>query len=110
MDIKIDNDFNLTFNSNLQIVDNIEEQKQRLFTFLKIPKGSLFYDNQWGLDYSHIIKLIKISSLTQIKTYLFNVIQDLKIDIVNLDVNIQSNTISIVFHFPNDTLNMEVKL
>ncbi|WP_235047995.1 contractile injection system sheath initiator [Borrelia hispanica] len=71
MDIRIDNDFNLAFDSNLQIVDSIEEQKQRLFIFLKTSKGSLFYDSQWGLDYSHIIKLIKISSLTQIKTYLF---------------------------------------
>ncbi|ETZ17497.1 hypothetical protein BDCR2A_01596 [Borrelia duttonii CR2A] len=110
MDIRIDNDFNLAFDSNLQLVDSIEEQKQRLFIFLKTPKGSLFYDPQWGLDYSHIVKLIKVNSLTQIKTYLFNVIQDLKIDIVNLNVKIQSNTISIVFHFPNDTLNMEVKL
>ncbi len=61
----------------------------RLFTHYKAYQDKLFNANQNLLIY---------------------VIQDLKIDIVNLDVNIQSNTISIVFHFPNDTLNMEVKL
>ncbi|WP_267903598.1 hypothetical protein [Borreliella bavariensis] len=41
MEIKIDEKFNIVFNDDLKLIENIEEQKQRLFFYLKTPKGSL---------------------------------------------------------------------
>ncbi|WP_233709122.1 DUF2634 domain-containing protein [Borreliella bavariensis] len=41
MEIKIDEKFNIVFNDDLKLIENIEEQKQRLFFYLKTPKGRL---------------------------------------------------------------------
>ncbi|ACL35251.1 conserved hypothetical protein (plasmid) [Borreliella garinii Far04] len=41
MDLKIDDNFNLMYNNDVLLVDGIDEQKQRLFLFLKIPKAKL---------------------------------------------------------------------
>ncbi|MBB6043597.1 hypothetical protein HNP68_001219, partial [Borrelia yangtzensis] len=43
MDLRISNDFKLVFNNDVSIVDGIDEQKQKLFLFLKTLKGSLSY-------------------------------------------------------------------
>ncbi|WNZ73123.1 hypothetical protein [Borreliella garinii] len=35
MEIKIDEKFNIVFNDDLKLIENIEEQKQRLFFILR---------------------------------------------------------------------------
>ncbi|AEW69287.1 Hypothetical protein KK9_1081 (plasmid) [Borreliella garinii BgVir] len=49
MEIKIDEKFNIVFNDDPKLIENIEEQKQRLFFYLKTPKGSLKEAPNYGL-------------------------------------------------------------
>ncbi len=39
MEIKIDEKFNIVFNNDLKLIENIEEQKQRLFFTLRHQKA-----------------------------------------------------------------------
>ncbi|WP_247067273.1 hypothetical protein [Borrelia puertoricensis] len=48
---KFDNQFNSVFNEDLALINGINEQKQRLFIFLKTPKGSIKNAPNWGFDY-----------------------------------------------------------
>ncbi|UPA18846.1 hypothetical protein [Borrelia puertoricensis] len=88
MDLQIDNQFNSVFNEDLALINGINEQKQRLFIFLKTPKGSIKNAPNWGFDYDLALRFAKVSSLTQIKTYLSNIIQDLKIDAINIETKL----------------------
>ncbi|WNY70021.1 DUF2634 domain-containing protein [Borreliella andersonii] len=69
MEIKIDEKFNIVFDDNLRLIENIEEQKQRLFFYLKTPKGSLKENPNYGLDYSFYFKLCKANKLESIKNF-----------------------------------------
>lgn len=66
MEIKIDEKFNIVFNDDLKLIENIEEQKQRLFFYLKIPKGSLKEAPNYGFDYNFYFKLCKANKLESI--------------------------------------------
>ncbi|AHH11495.1 hypothetical protein bcCo53_000997 (plasmid) [Borrelia coriaceae] len=104
MDIKINNNFDLIFNNDLNIIDGVEEQKQRLFIFLKTLKGSISYAPQWGLDYLYLLKVCKLGKLNQIKTYFYNVINELQINLVGIKVEIKLKKLNITFYFPGDSL------
>ncbi|UPA12563.1 hypothetical protein [Borrelia venezuelensis] len=108
MDLKIDLQFNLVFNSDFRIADGIEEQKQRLFIFLNTHKGSLVSSSTWELDYTHILKLCKLGTLEQIKYYFYSVAQELKIDLVGIKTTINSKLLQITFYFPGDLLETEI--
>ncbi|AHH10033.1 Hypothetical protein BPA_0035600 (plasmid) [Borrelia parkeri SLO] len=110
MDLQIDNQFNSVFKQDLALTNGINEQKQRLFIFLKTPKGSIKNAPHWGFDYDLAARFAKTSSLTQIKTYLSNIIQDLRIDAINIETTIINKKLNITFEFANDTLNMEIKI
>ncbi|AHH03888.1 MULTISPECIES: hypothetical protein [Borrelia] len=110
MDLQIDNQFNLVFKKDLALTSGINEQKQRLFIFLRTPKGSLKNAPNWGFDYNFFTRFAKTSSLTQIKTYFSSIIQDLKIDVVNIETITKNNTLNIIFEFANDTLDMEIRI
>ncbi|AHH11516.1 hypothetical protein bcCo53_001071 (plasmid) [Borrelia coriaceae] len=110
MDIQIDNQFNLLFKNDLVLTNGINEQKQRLFLFLKTPKGSLQYAPSWGFDYVFFTKFAKTSSLLQIETYFSSIIQELKIDVIKIKTIILKNAMNITFYFPNDTLDMEIAI
>ncbi len=68
MDLRIGNNFELVFNKDFSLVDGIDEQKQKLFIFLKTLRGSLSYATNWGLDYFLLLKLLKINNLQAVKT------------------------------------------
>ncbi|UPA18462.1 hypothetical protein [Borrelia puertoricensis] len=108
MDLKVDLQFNLVSGSDLQIADGIEEQKQRLFIFLKTPKGSLALNPTWGFDYTHILKLCKLGTLDQIKYYLYSVAQELDIDLTGVNININSKILQITLYFPGDSFQTEI--
>ncbi|AHH07010.1 Hypothetical protein BCD_0944 (plasmid) [Borrelia crocidurae DOU] len=110
MDLKVDNDFNLIFHSDFQIVNSVAEQKQRLFIFLKTLKGSLSYLPEWGFDYFYILRICKIGQIDQIKAYFYMIANDLKIDLTAIKAIIQNNILNIIFYFPQDSLNMEFNL
>lgn len=69
MEIKIDEKFNIVFNDDLKLIEKIEEQKQRLFFYLKTPKGSLKEALNYG-DYNLYFKLCKANKLESIKIFL----------------------------------------
>ncbi|WP_187646491.1 hypothetical protein [Borreliella turdi] len=67
MDLRTGNNFELIFNNDTVLVDGIEEQKQKLFIFLKTFTGCLSYVPNWGLDYYLLLKLLKINNLQAVK-------------------------------------------
>ncbi|WLN25664.1 DUF2634 domain-containing protein (plasmid) [Borreliella valaisiana] len=71
MEIKIDEKFNIVFNNDLKLIENIEEQKQRLFFYLKTPKGSLKENPNYGFDFNFYFKLCKANKLESIKNFFF---------------------------------------
>ncbi|WP_210373145.1 GPW/gp25 family protein, partial [Borreliella bavariensis] len=81
MDLRIGNNFELVFNKDFLLVDGIDEQKQKLFIFLKTLKGSLSYVPNWGLDYFLFLKLFKINNLKAVKNYFYEISKDLNLDI-----------------------------
>ncbi|WP_029358129.1 DUF2634 domain-containing protein [Borreliella garinii] len=112
MEIKIDEKFNIVFNDDLKLIENIEEQKQRLFFYLKTPKGSLKEAPNYGFDYNFYFKLCKANKLESIKNYFFlNLSKELKIDLINVKPSIKNKTITIKFFFlGKDTLKMDFKI
>lgn len=117
MDIRIDNKFNVVFdyneidnNSNrrdLQLVRSFNEQRQRLFIYLKVFRGTLKYDKNWGFDYESFSRIARIGDLDRIRFYFIQIIRDLQIDISSIDVRIQANKIQVDFYFPDETLEIE---
>ncbi|WKC83961.1 DUF2634 domain-containing protein (plasmid) [Borrelia sp. CA_690] len=69
MEIKIDEKFNIVFNNDLKLIENIEEQKQRLFLYLKTPKGRFKENPSYGFDYNFYSKLCKANKLESIKNF-----------------------------------------
>ncbi|WP_420025075.1 DUF2634 domain-containing protein [Borreliella valaisiana] len=110
MDLRISNDFKLVFNNDVSIVDGIDEQKQKLFLFLKTLKGSLSYAPNWGLDYYLLLKLLKINNLQAIKNYFYEISKELSLDIINIATDIKNHKAHISFFFSGDILNMEFNL
>ncbi|WP_210371008.1 hypothetical protein, partial [Borreliella garinii] len=88
----------------------IDEQKQKLFIFLKTLRGSLSYATNWGLDYFLLLKLLKINNLQAVKNYFYEISKDLNLDIINISIEIQDRKVHISFFFPGDVLNMELDL
>ncbi|AWG43348.1 hypothetical protein CR532_05285 (plasmid) [Candidatus Borreliella tachyglossi] len=107
MDLKINDKFDLVFGSDLMLVDTILEQKQRLFLFLKIPKGSLQYAPHHGFEYMLFLRFCKIGNLEIIKTYFLNIAQELKIDLVNVEATFNEGCVRVEFYFVGDTLVMD---
>lgn len=111
MDIKIDEKFNIVFNNDLKLTENIEEQKQRLFFFLKTPRGSLKENPNYGFDYNFYFKLCKANKTESIKNFFLNLSKELKIDLLNLHLSITNKTLTIKFFFlGKDTLKMDFKI
>ncbi|MGF7102018.1 DUF2634 domain-containing protein [Borreliella kurtenbachii] len=111
MEIKIDEKFNIVFNNDLKLIENIEEQKQRLFLYLKTPKGSLKENPNYGLDYNFYFKLCKANKLESITNFFLNLSKELKIDLINVRTSIKNKTITINFFFlGKDTLKMDFKI
>ncbi|WP_210380678.1 contractile injection system sheath initiator [Borreliella garinii] len=110
MDLRIGNNFELVFNKDFSLVDGIDEQKQKLFIFLKTLRGSLSYATNWGLDYLLLLKLLKINNLQAVKNYFYEISKDLNLDIINISIEIQDRKVHISFFFPGDVLNMELDL
>ncbi len=110
MDLRIGNNFELLFNKDFSLVDGIDEQKQKLFIFLKTLRGSLSYATNWGLDYFLLLKLLKINNLQAVKKYFYEISKDLDLDIINISIEIQDRKVHIFFFFPGDVLNMELDL
>lgn len=112
MEIKIDEKFNIVFNDDLKLIENIEEQqKQRLFFYLKKPKGSLKEVPNYGFDYNFYFKLCKANKLESIKNFFLNLSKELKIDLINVKPSIKNKTITIKFFFlGKDTLKMDFKI
>ncbi|WP_418905445.1 DUF2634 domain-containing protein (plasmid) [Borreliella turdi] len=110
MDLRIGNNFELIFNNDTLLVDGIEEQKQKLFIFLKTFTGCLSYAPNWGLDYYLLLKLLKINNLQAVKNYLYEISKGLNLDLVNISLTIQTRKVHISFFFPGDVLNMEFDL
>ncbi|WP_210361297.1 DUF2634 domain-containing protein, partial [Borreliella garinii] len=98
------------FNKDFSLVDGIDEQKQKLFIFLKTLRGSLSYATNWGLDYFLLLKLLKINNLQAVKKYFYEISKDLDLDIINISIEIQDRKVHIFFFFPGDVLNMELDL
>ncbi|WKC80294.1 DUF2634 domain-containing protein [Borreliella tanukii] len=111
MEIKIDEKFNIVFNNDLKLIENIEEQKQRLFFYLKTPKGSLQENPNYGFDFNFYFKLCKANKLESIKNFFLNLSKELKIDLINVKPSIKNKTITIKFFFlGKDTLKMDFKI
>ncbi|MCD2349936.1 DUF2634 domain-containing protein [Borreliella americana] len=110
MDLKIGNNFELSFNNDLSLVDGINEQKQKLFIFCKTLKGSLSYAPNWGLDYTLLLKLLKINNLQAVKNYFNEISRELNLDLINISTTIQERKVNISFFFTGDVLNMELDL
>ncbi len=111
MEIKIDEKFNIVFNNDLKLIENIEEQKQRLFFYLKTPKGSLKENPNYGFDFNFYFKLCKANKLESIKNFFLNLSKELKIDLINVKPSIKNKTITIEFFFlGKDTLKMDFKI
>ncbi|WP_210359832.1 DUF2634 domain-containing protein [Borreliella garinii] len=111
MEIKIDEKFNIVFNDDLKLIENIEEQKQRLFFYLKTHKGSLKEAPNYGFDYNFYFKLCKANKLESIKNFFLNLSKELKIDLINVKPSIKNKTITIKFFFlGKDTLKMDFKI
>lgn len=117
MDIRIDNEFNVVFDysefnntlttKDLQLVRSFNEQKQRLFIYFKVLRGTLRYNKNWGFDYDTFAKISRIGGLNRIRFYLVQVLRELNIDITGLNVHILANKIKIDFYFPDETLEIE---
>ncbi|WKC77537.1 DUF2634 domain-containing protein (plasmid) [Borreliella turdi] len=111
MEIKIDEKFNIVFDNDLKLIENVEEQKQRLFVYLKTPKGSLKGNPNYGFDYNFYFKLCKANKIESIKNFFLNLSKELKIDLINVKPSIKNNTITIKFFFlGKDTLKMDFKI
>ncbi|WP_151060755.1 DUF2634 domain-containing protein [Borreliella turdi] len=111
MEIKIDEKFNIVFDNDLKLIENVEEQKQRLFVYLKTPKGSLKENPNYGFDYNFYFKLCKANKIESIKNFFLNLSKELKIDLINVKPSIKNNTITIKFFFlGKDTLKMDFKI
>ncbi|WP_215539911.1 contractile injection system sheath initiator [Borreliella bavariensis] len=110
MDLRIGNNFELAFNKDFSLVDGIDEQKQKLFIFLKTLRGSLSYAPNWGLDYFLLLKLLKINNIQAVKNYFYEISKDLNLDIINISIAIQDRKANISFFFSGDVLNMEFTL
>ncbi|AHH08948.1 hypothetical protein baBA2_000980 (plasmid) [Borrelia anserina] len=108
MDIKIDNEFNIIFDNDLKIVDGVNEQKQRLFLYLKTPIGSL-YNKNYGLNFNVFIKLLKIHREEDIKTFFANTLKTSNIDILNVRKTQEGKKITLEFFLAGETLSMEYK-
>ncbi|WP_418905197.1 DUF2634 domain-containing protein (plasmid) [Borreliella finlandensis] len=110
MDLKLGNNFELVFNNDISLVNGIDEQKQKLFIFLKTLKGSLSYAPNWGLDYFLLLKLLKINNLHAVKNYFHEISKELNLDLINISTTIQAHKVHISFFFSGDVLNMEFNL
>ncbi|WP_424632743.1 DUF2634 domain-containing protein [Borreliella lusitaniae] len=110
MDLKFGNNFELVFNNDISLVDGIDEQKQKLFIFLKTLRGSLSYAPNWGLDYFLLLKLLKINNLQAVKNYLHEISKELNLDLINISITIKDRKAHISFFFSGDVLNMELDL
>ncbi|AOW96112.1 hypothetical protein [Borrelia miyamotoi] len=104
MDIKVNDNFDLIFNYDLHIIDGILEQKQRLFIFINTLKGSIPYALGWGLDYLYILKVCKLGNLNEIKSYFYNIANQLQINITGIKTVLKLKTLHITFYFPGDLL------
>ncbi|WP_445436468.1 hypothetical protein [Candidatus Borreliella tachyglossi] len=109
MDIKIDNEFNIIFGDDLKIVDGQEENKQRLFLYLKTPVGST-YNKSYGFNYSFFLKLLKAQKMEEIKTFFANTLRELEINILNVRAKQDNKKIILKFFLAGDTLSMEYSL
>lgn len=109
MDIKIDNQFNIIFDNDLKIVDGLDEQKQRLFLYLKTPVGSL-HNKNYGLNFKFFLKLLKMQKTNDIKTFFANNLKTLNIDILNIKTRQENKKIILQFFLAGDTLSMEYNL
>ncbi|AHH05494.1 DUF2634 domain-containing protein (plasmid) [Borrelia miyamotoi] len=109
MDIKIDNEFNVIFDNDLKIVDGVEEQKQKLFLYLKTPIGGL-YNKNYGLNFKFLLKLLKTHKKEDIKTFFANNLRNLNINILNISTRHENKKIILQFFLAGDTLSMEYKL
>lgn len=112
MEIQIGEKFNIVFSGDLKLIENMEEQKQRLFFYLKTPKGSLKEVLNYGFDYNLYFKLCKANKLLKsIKNFFLNLSKKLKIDLINVKPSIKNKTITIKFFFlGKDTLKMGFKI
>ncbi|AHH11059.1 hypothetical protein bcCo53_001229 (plasmid) [Borrelia coriaceae] len=109
MDIKIDNEFNLIFDNDLKIAEGIDEQKQKLFLYLKTPVGKLF-NKDYGLNSNFLLKLLKMQKEEDIKTFFANTLKSLNIDILNIKTKKENKKIILQFFLAGDTLSMEYNL
>nr|WKT13985.1 hypothetical protein LKV13_05065 [Borrelia sp. BU AG58] len=108
MDIKIDNEFNIIFD-DLKLVDGHEEQKQRLFLYLRTPLGSV-YNKNYGFNYSFFLKLLKVKGTRDITTFFENALKDLEIDILNIKAKQIGKKIILQFFLSKDSLCMEYNI
>ncbi|ACN93413.1 conserved hypothetical protein (plasmid) [Borreliella finlandensis] len=74
----------MVFNNDLSLIEGIDEQKRKLFIFLKTLKGGLSCSPNWRLDYFLLLKLLKVNNLQAVKNYFHEIFKELNLDLINI--------------------------
>ncbi|WKC58463.1 hypothetical protein [Borrelia sp. P9F1] len=111
MDIKINDTFDCIFKNDLALVDAIEEQKQTLFLYLKLPKGSLSWDTSYGVDYDLLLKLLQLRDKTRLEFFFTIIATELQLNLSNIQTMYLKDRVRVdLFFTQGDHLPMEFSI
>ncbi|WP_445436389.1 hypothetical protein [Candidatus Borreliella tachyglossi] len=111
MDIKINDKYNVVFNDDFDFVEGIAEQKQILFQYLAMPKGSIAWNLNYGIDYQLLAKLLRIRDKEKIELFFTNIAIQLQLNLSGIDTTYEPSRVKIEFYFTQgDSLPMEFRI
>ncbi|QMU99801.1 hypothetical protein F0310_05130 (plasmid) [Borrelia sp. A-FGy1] len=111
MDIKVNDKFECILNNDLGMVDAIEEQKQALFLYLKLPKGSLAWDSGYGVDYDILLKLLRLKDRERLEHFFTNIATALQLNLSSIDTTYLKGQARVNLYFTQgDYLPMEFSI
>ncbi|AYE36973.1 hypothetical protein DB313_05600 (plasmid) [Borrelia turcica IST7] len=111
MDIKVNDNFDCILNGGLKLIDAIEEQKQTLFLYLKLPKGSLSWDKAYGVDYDTLLKILKLRDKPRLEFFFTTIATELQLNLSNIETTYLKGRVGVSLYFTQgDFLEMEFSI
>lgn len=85
MDIQVDEDFNIFFDSQMKLVE--DNDRQKFLCYLRFPKNSLFWDLEFGINHLSLLELSSLGNPEALKAYYISLARNLGVNLWDIQIS-----------------------